>query len=252
MSYKVRLLLLLIIIFPYPSFSQDRGDDTSLSPEALGLDTSTPDTLPPEMQAVFGSLLADFQHSILEMKRRQKDYVPSESPPAVIKYVRGKVGVPFPKPEEIKTFEVTAEQRKALEKMTEKMWDQTAKRLSKKPSLSACKVSQTLRQDMDFEGTRDDGVTLYDALFIKKEDIPNLHSQVFGEFTQLRPFVSDNQDVMSLGAVGAGIPCLPYRIRVTKGTLYIDEGDNALRNYDRTGAGGGEFHEIIAKRLRNR
>lgn len=172
------------------------------------------------------------------------------TPQKVIKHIRGKEGIPFPaKDDVLLPFTVTKERiNEALDGYFGLLDKQADKNL-KAATLPDCKQSTTTQTPTNYSLEEKPDQVLVDLLFVRKEGVPLDPKEIFGQHVVVRPFSSDKPNVDSLSAVGAGVTCLPTRMRVTRTFVMRDEGKNALKNYDKDPHGGGEFHAYMKAKL---
>jgi hypothetical protein len=86
-----------------------------------------------------------------------------------------------------------------------------------------------------------------DYLFTKGV-IPPDPDKTFGAFATVTQYSEKPGDVLSIAAAATGIPCLPYRIRLTNDYAIHYTGIDALKNYDSSPKG--ELHLSIAAKLK--
>ena len=98
-------------------------------------------------------------------------------------------------------------------------------------------------------GNGDPKRVFYDVLYLPEDLIPTDPTEVFGIQTDLRPYGGNSGEGVHVLMEVDDVPCVPYRVRITQTTKYIDTGRNALKNYDKNPAGEGEFHPFIVQKL---
>lgn len=74
---------------------------------------------------------------------------------------------------------------------------------------------------------------LMDKLYIQKSEAPEDIEQLLGKFVQVLRYEQDPNNLVYQQMLGSGVNCLPSRVRITAKFKIIEEGLNALRNYDR-------------------
>jgi len=164
----------------------------------------------------------------------------------VLAHLRGKQGVKLPTPEEqVPVIEVTEEQKAEMIAAFTQGQREVVDQMRTVPDLPNCRVSRTVKTPTGFKGDRKDKRALFDMLFMRKSELPLNPDEVFGMNTFVQPFSTDKPNAPSLSTVGMGVPCLPYRMRVTRSFSFRDEGLNALRNYDEDPQGEGILHESL-------
>jgi hypothetical protein len=115
-----------------------------------------------------------------------------------------------------------------------------------RPNINVCLDNKTVKVDSAAEypsGLEGENSPYQDYLFIKSEDLPSDTELIFGLITIVVPFVSDPPNRTWDYIDMFNVPCLPYRIRLQKSSIYYDYGINALKNYSKNAVG--EFHPYI-------
>jgi hypothetical protein len=92
----------------------------------------------------------------------------------------------------------------------------------------------------------------YDTLYLPEDMVPLDSSEVFGQETHLVPYGPESGEGAYLHMKVHGVPCLPYRIRITRDFDYRDLGRNAYKNYDASPGDEGKFHSWVSKKLGER
>lgn len=96
---------------------------------------------------------------------------------------------------------------------------------------------------------------LYDYLYLPEDLVPVDPQEVFGADVKLEPVGPKSGEAVEILMEINGVPCLPYRRRITDLASYEDFGVNALRNYSKDQAGKGTLdirmqHKLFPKTKR--
>jgi hypothetical protein len=92
-------------------------------------------------------------------------------------------------------------------------------------------------------------VVYYDTLYLPEDMVPIDVSEVFGQETKLVVYGAGKGEAPYLHMKLKGVPCLPFRLRITDEIQYLDYGQNAYKNYDADPAGQGTVHSWVKKKL---
>lgn len=100
-------------------------------------------------------------------------------------------------------------------------------------SLLPCFENKTSRADLDSGLAVDPNVTISDYLFLSPDELPAKYEGQFGQRVRILVYKFDDptspvHDV----AKGMGVPCIPFRLRITAKYTYQHYGKEALRNFD--------------------
>ncbi|NDC36986.1 MAG: hypothetical protein EBZ48_02920 [Proteobacteria bacterium] len=147
-------------------------------------------------------------------------------------------GIPLPDPSAIKKPELSTEQRQLLEsalsdalKEVDQLQQDSIARWGKPRPLQSCSTGTTQRYNYSEEGAGGDDSVIVDLLFLAKP--PPLNSdELFGKNTTVIQYHSTGVDPLSAAISGAGVPCLPYRVRVLRAARFEHQGIDALANFD--------------------
>jgi hypothetical protein len=90
---------------------------------------------------------------------------------------------------------------------------------------------------------------LKDLLFVPEGLVIEDYEETFGKGVEIEPYTIPYSRGTLVRMEVYGIPCVPYRIRMTNVADYTDSGVNALRSYDGDPAGRGKLSPIIQQRL---
>jgi hypothetical protein len=90
---------------------------------------------------------------------------------------------------------------------------------------------------------------LYDVIYLSEDLVPLDPDEVFGVGVSLYPYGSDLSSVSYITMRVHGVPCLPYRMRITNAAQYEDFGLNALKNYSNGQAGKGLLDSRMQQKI---
>jgi hypothetical protein len=90
---------------------------------------------------------------------------------------------------------------------------------------------------------------LMDILYLSEDLVPIDPEEVFGAGITLYPYGEKSGDAVYTRMQVHDVPCVPYRIRITRAAQYEDYGLNALRNYSKDPAGKGTLDIRIQRKL---
>jgi hypothetical protein len=89
----------------------------------------------------------------------------------------------------------------------------------------------------------------YDYLYLPEEFVPVDPEEVFGAGVNLEPVGPQSGEAVYVLMRVKGVPCVPYRRRITEAASYEDFGTNALRNYSKDQAGKGTLDIRMQQKL---
>lgn len=168
----------------------------------------------------------------------------------VIRHFRGKAGIPFPNKDDIPfPFKVTEEDLKSAFEDYFKTVEKFLEANTTPAKLPKCSKNETTRTETGYNEDEKPEELVADILFLDKRDLPLDTEEVFGKKTIARPYNSNEPNFETLGALGIGVDCLPFRWRITRKYLFKDTGKNALKNYDKDQTGEGEYSEFMKAKL---
>jgi hypothetical protein len=153
--------------------------------------------------------------------------------------VRGREGIPFPDP----TMVVLEPTPTALPEIPEVV--EPTPTPWQRPS--RCETNETKRERYSENGSESE--ILWDKLFLSEDLVPMDSGEVYGANTDLFPYGPKSGEGVYIRMEMYRVPCVPYRIRMTKGSYYYDSGLNALKNYDTNSAGRGALHSWVEQKL---
>lgn len=163
----------------------------------------------------------------------------------IIERVEREEGIPMPKL--VKPIERTAEMEAKVKQAVESNMKVLTDRTFYQKELPNCSSNKTTKfQGMGF-GKLEQGTLIADILYIRKSSMPEDPTEVFGPTVQIREYEPDPKSVNFNTALGMGVICLPYRIRITDSFTEKHEGKNALRNYSKDQLGKGFLHREAKK-----
>ncbi|MBX7145100.1 MAG: hypothetical protein K1X79_11665 [Oligoflexia bacterium] len=168
----------------------------------------------------------------------------------VIRHFRGKAGIPLPNKDDIPfPFKVTEENLKQAFEDYFKVVNQFLEANTTPAKLPKCTKNETTKTETGYTDDEKPEELIADILFLDKRDVPLDVEEVFGKKTMARPYNANEPNFETLGALGIGVDCLPFRWRVTRKYLIKDTGKNALKNYDKDQFGEGEYSEYMKAKL---
>ena len=109
-----------------------------------------------------------------------------------------------------------------------------------------CRKDETIADIFDPDN-KETGIRV-DKLFITEDLVPLDQQEVFGSAVELIPYGPNSDPTDGTRLRIYSVPCLPFRIRITKHTKYLDTGGNALKNYDLDYDGKGTWHPLMFER----
>ena len=239
-----------------------------LSP-AAAISQSRPFSPGPEVLEKLGKAAKHYNIELSELVRlmdrlSNRELVrPSSKPlenPTVLRRIRGSSGIPFSsartKPELASppddTDEINAK-ADLLNRSLENAQDQSGSMLderedeketlewsSKAPEIPSCRGASTRENQMREQRTREGDQLVRDILFVAADQrMPDNAQKALGTRTEILVYDRENNGFGTFAAMGLPIECLPTRIRITGNSVYVDQGLNALKNYDADQRGQG-------------
>jgi hypothetical protein len=177
-------------------------------------------------------------------------HAPAKEAP-LVRHLRGKEGIPYPKQEEIEAWEKrTAEanlshyekiksdpQFEPLENDAYDLRFKTQEMAA--PELPSCKESETTSYSVETgqRGEPKKGEAVDTDLLFIRGPIPLDPDLAFGKATTVVRYTTEKGDSLSVAAAGQGVDCLPTRVRVTEKHVIYSTGLKALLNYDESSRG---------------
>lgn len=163
----------------------------------------------------------------------------------IIERIERDEGVPIP--QLVQPIKNTPEIRAKVEKAVNDNIKIFTNRSFAQRELPNCSENKTTKLPGMGFGKLDSGTLIADILYLRKHTIPEDPTEVFGPRVQIRPYEPDPKSVHFNTALGMGVSCLPYRIRITDSFTEKLEGKNALRNYSKDQTGKGFLHKKARK-----
>ena len=96
---------------------------------------------------------------------------------------------------------------------------------------------------------RDPKDVYYEELFVYEGFMPLDPVEVYGAKVRVHPYNPQDGKGAEIRMEMYGVPCIPYRFRMTATSYYYDTGLNALRNYDSDPTGKGKLHPWVSNKL---
>ena len=198
----------------------------------------------PQLQKMLDKALAEAEamNQSVEIKYPSEQPVVSEDETPRT-HVRGPEGVPFPQPEEVyvdprPTISIGAEN-----KMAENL---ALPQYTKPPR---CDSNEPKREDLPVDDGHKEETILFENLYLPEELVPVDFAEVYGAKVRLFPYGPTAGNGAYVRMRVDAVPCVPYRLRVTNRAWYYEQGNNALRNYDKLPSGRGEFSKWIQQKI---
>lgn len=151
-------------------------------------------------------------------------------------------GIPFPKPEEVVLEPLPTDTPEPPSKTPPYEGPKYERpRRCEKPKTDRIQFKEKQRGEIE--------TILADTLYLPESYVPVDSSEVFGITTRLNPYGPESGDGVYVSMEIDNVPCVPYRIRITKYAMYIDQGNFALKNYDQKPDGEGKYHTWMQSKL---
>jgi hypothetical protein len=158
-------------------------------------------------------------------------------------HVRGPDGVPFPQPEEVYLDPLPTNPFNNENKMAENL---PLPQYTKPPR---CDSNEPKREDRVVDDGHKEETILFEDLYLPEELVPVDIAEVYGAKVRLFPYGPRAGNGTYVRMRVDAVPCVPYRLRVTNRAWYYEQGNNALRNYDKVPSGRGEFSPWIQQKI---
>ncbi len=198
-------------------------------------DDSDPFPVPPEIRALF-----EEEENPLDSIGPVQQPTPASSYAKISKHFRFSQGeapqvLPTPTPI-MNTEDILKEMRAAMQPVDEAEIP-TVDDLMKAypaPLMTTCMEDSTKSEKLglNFPGLENEDAPAFDMLFISSREIPKNYEEAFGRATAIVPFDTDSPNISWSMISSFGVPCLPYRFRIQGNRAYVDQGANALKNYN--------------------
>lgn len=155
--------------------------------------------------------------------------------------VRGSEGIPFPDPASITDedfYPPTPTPKATFTPLpTATPWQKPGR----------CELDKT--EVVVHSPERDPKDVYYEELFVYEGFMPLDPVEVYGAKVRVHPYNPQDGKGAEIRMEMYGVPCIPYRFRMTATSYYYDTGLNALKNYDTDPTGKGTPHPWILKKL---
>lgn len=138
----------------------------------------------------------------------------------------------------------------SLDQKSTELAEWSNKVVKERPILPNCSESKSFRIKVKPGSDKIPPKTLIsDILYLRSYSIPADTVDVFGPTAEVRAYEPDEKNIHFHTAIGLGVTCLPYRIRITDSYTDRLQGNDALKNYNRNLTGNGFMHKE-AKKIR--
>ena len=191
------------------------------------------------------------------------DDIPPEEkyPQTIIKHIKGDSGERFATPEEVSsnflevygTRSISANNKKAPQSMfeneqkqdsenksifnKEELLDLTASLSTRMPT---CSSASTHSRNINKANSNSSNDVIFDFIILNPNTpLPSDIEKAFGKEAFIVFYDKNEDNYFSQNLVKYDINCLPARLRATEKMLFIDQGLNALKNYDKSYYGQG-------------
>lgn len=173
----------------------------------------------------------------------QEEQDAERNPPApkIVEHRKGKGGIAFLRKDQRPKIEVD---RAQFEKIQAEFMARDAEKLKAQltvPKLARCANDRTTKQNLGKPPAGQDSKATFDVLYVDASVVPLDPWEIVGANPVVMPYSAEIPNSIALAGIGAGVKCLPYRMRVTTSATYIHEGRDALKNYDNYPDGIGKF-----------
>lgn len=170
----------------------------------------------------------------------------------VVKHLQGQSGINYPDPEAVKaSYPALEVNEDSIRKMVREQYMPQVNRqinaMTKLPPLPKCSKSGTTKKQISETRNQSANRPETDILFLQQELDPDDAKEVIGTETKIMLYSSGKDVEVQRAARGMGVECLPTRFRVTGQYFFIDQGINALRNYDEDYHARGQLHPFYKK-----
>ena len=173
----------------------------------------------------------------------QKEDTPIAGDTVPRTHVRGPDGIPFPKPEEVYVDPHPPISFPTENKMVENI---PPPQYTKPPR---CDSNETRREERPVDDGNKEETTIAETLYLPEDFVPVDVSEVYGNKVKLYPYGPQSGDGVYVRMRTDAIPCVPYRLRITNRAWYYEQGNSALKNYDKLPSGRGEYSKWIQQKL---
>jgi len=214
-----------------------------------------PQAKAPQIVEIIASIQKAARDMIARRNESKKTYSLSPNHLVVFKHLRAVQGPAFPKepivePDEQKPYTIPQEEAEKYVKETEDAQKTLSSTLS--PNIPACERSETSITELKEQSSPGDAQEIFaDYLYLKLDTEPSNSEDLFGKGVEIYPYKPQSRDPLSLAVATIGLPCLPFRFRITNRAVYRDTGLNALKNYSEDYSASGKLNEKIKEELKD-
>lgn len=170
-------------------------------------------------------------------------------PTTIVKHLRSTEGIPFPE-RATNVDKPKIEPGTADFSFVERVRAQF-RRGRRDRSIPECKDDRTDKTLLRKLKKKEEPIGIFDVIFIRAEQLPRDPDLAFGVKTKIFQYSEDN-GAANIAINGSTISCLPFRMRMTSGYLFTDQGLNALKNYEQDLNGPGILTEPMKVKLANK
>jgi hypothetical protein len=162
----------------------------------------------------------------------------------VTTHLRAKSGVGFPAPAEVVLPPLPPGLVPSVSVTEQARWESRSTLPSRPPR---CERNFTNR----FERYPDfvDTTIVHQRIFLSIDLVPLDPIDVYGPNVQLVTYGGEDMDSENKRMAAYGVPCVPFRRRLTPAALYEDYGTAALKNFADDPAGSGKLHVWVGQKL---
>lgn len=150
----------------------------------------------------------------------------------------------FAKPDEEKP-QLSEDLMRDVRENGSKVSDDVQKVLAPPRDMPRCTGSRTTRIPLTPIKGVPAQIAIMDVLYIARSDLPEDTEMFLGKNVQVKRYNTDPNNPVFHEMGGSGVTCLPSRVRLSGKFKIIDEGLNALKNYDRDPNGAGTLDKFF-------
>ncbi len=164
---------------------------------------------------------------------------PSQANSRIIQHIKGTAGIPLPNAQQIPDVLPSEIPKELLQQSLAETQAAVIESLRTAKALPRCQADRTTKTETGYALAELDGSRLeMDLLIIPAgSKLPLPAAQLFGTATTVIEY--DSETVTALAVQSLPVECLPTRIRATRKFVHVQEGLDALRNYDKDQHGEG-------------
>lgn len=230
--------------------------------QAIGLDKSSP------LYEIFEKQILTAINEKKALNHNPEPRVPKK----IIKHIKVGAGEPLPTAAEVSTAKANflEDARTRITKVKNSRKIPTPRGKAKGKSLSqvlserytpkklpSCKKSKTEKKSNAIASKLPENHLVFDLLFLnsvvkdKYEDWSvEDYATEFGKQTNVHFYSTQRGDMISNEALNYGATCLPFRVRITKDSIHLHDGADALKNFDAGIEGEGIFGPKVGKEVK--